>query len=502
MEFTDVAKEFKSIALSFGFRLNQYLDDWIDRCLSDIQGRLSIIKLLHVLLYLGFLPNFPKCSLDPAQEFDYLGMHYMLSSGKVRPTEKRSIQLSKMTNSFIQSEEKTARQFMSLIGLLNATFSQVQQMGRLHIRPIQWQLRRWWQQGKSLNMKIPVTHGLTCHLRWWGCKKFHLQGSALHPPADEVLIFTDASTTGWGAHCQGQDLQGDWDHSFLSDHINILELRTILLAIRKFTPLIRGKVVLILCDNSTAVAHLEKVGGLHSWKLYSLSWLIFSLASKLAITLHVRHIPGSLNVIADRLSRKGQLMQTEWSLHPQVFKSICKTYFTPMIDVFATAENTKLPIYVSPVPDERAYAVDAISFSWINLSLYMFPPTKLLSRVIRKLASEPCNVLLIAPFWPSQTWFWDLVHMSTDRPRALPNMPKLLRQPGSNGVFDKHYRLRKLHVWSIDTRADIDPHYQPSLWLTNFRLRKTTPPAIFAAQQGFEGSAQESIVFWLDTHNI
>ena len=149
LEFTNVAKEFKSIALGLGFRLNQYLDDWIDRCLSYSQGRMNIIKLLHVLLYLGFLPNFEKCSLDPSQEFDYLGMHYMLAAGLIRPTDKRSAQLVKVTESFIHSDFKTARQFMSLIGLLNATFSQVQQVGRLHIRPLQWQLRRWWQQTLS-----------------------------------------------------------------------------------------------------------------------------------------------------------------------------------------------------------------------------------------------------------------------------------------------------------------------------------------------------------------
>ena len=136
---------------------------------------------------------------------------------------------------------------------------------------------------------------------------------------------------------------------------------------------------------------------------------------------------------------------------------------------------------------------------WNNQSLYIYPPTNLLVRIVRKLASEPCQVLLIAPFWPSQPWFWDLVHLATDRPRALPSMPKLLKQPGSNGVFDKHYRLRRLHVWPIDTTAESDPHFQPSSWLQLFRVRKLTPPAVFASQQHFSASSWEVIAFWLDT---
>ena len=33
-----------------------------------------------------------------------------------------------------------------------------------------------------------------------------------------------------------------------------------------------------------------------------------------------RHIPGRLNVIADKLSRLGQTIQTEWSLLPEIFQ--------------------------------------------------------------------------------------------------------------------------------------------------------------------------------------
>ena len=54
------------------------------------------------------------------------------------------------------------------------------------------------------------------------------------------------------------------------------------------------------------------------------------------VTLKARHIPGRLNMIADKLSRLGQTIQTEWSLHPEVFKAICSRWHQPQVDLFAT----------------------------------------------------------------------------------------------------------------------------------------------------------------------
>ena len=485
------------MALLLGFRINQYLDDWINRCLSFQAGRVSIVRLLHVILYLGFVPNFRKCEFTPSQDFEFIGTRYILNESRVTPTDKHKQSIKSACASFQNADVKSARQFMSLIRLLNATFLQVPQVGRLHIRPIQWHLHRYWIDTLSYGTRIPVPHKLRCHLRWWGCTSILDNGTALHTPKAEVLIFTDASTTGWGAHCQGEDIQGSWEVHQRSLHINVLELRTILIALRLFPHLIKGKRVLILCDNSAAVSHLQKCGGVRSWPLYSLSWLIFSKVTKLDIHLQVRHIPGSLNVIADRLSRKGQLMPSEWSLHPQIFSQICKALYTPMVDAFATAANNKLPLYFSPVPDEMAYGVDSLSTPWLNLSLYVFPPTAILTKVVQKIAAEPCQVLLIAPFWPSQIWFWDLVHMSTDTPRTLPCIPKLLRQPGNPPVFDKAVSFRALHVWTIDSSRAVNPNFRPSPWLLSFESRKTMTPQSYALTHRFQGSTADILHFWL-----
>ena len=80
-------------------------------------------------------------------------------------------------------------------------------------------------------------------------------------------------------------------------------------------------------------------------------------------------------MIADKLSRLGQTIQTEWSLHPEVFQAICSRWHQPQVDLFATRFNNKLPQFVSPVPDPQAWAVDALSLSWENLDPYAFLPS-------------------------------------------------------------------------------------------------------------------------------
>ena len=136
-----------------------------------------------------------------------------------------------------------------------------------------------------------------------------------------------------------------------------------------------------------------------SGSLCALLWRILSWCTRKQVTLKARHIPGQLNVITDKLSRLGQTIQTEWSLHPEVFQAICSWWHQAQVALFATRFNNKLPKFVSPVPDPHAWAVDALSLSWENLDPYIFPPAAILGKVVEKLQDYPCNrIILIAPW--------------------------------------------------------------------------------------------------------
>ncbi|CAC5423084.1 unnamed protein product [Mytilus coruscus] len=76
---------------------------------------------------------------------------------------------------------------------------------------------------------------------------------------------------------------------------------------------------------------------------------------------------------------------------------------TPVIDLFATSMNKKLPVFCSPWPEETAVLVDALSMKWTGIFAYAFPPPIILNRVLQKIQKEDCVILLIAPMWPRQS---------------------------------------------------------------------------------------------------
>jgi hypothetical protein len=49
--------------------------------------------------------------------------------------------------------------------------------------------------------------------------------------------------------------------------------------------------------------------------------------------------------------------------------------------------------FVSPVPDPRAYAVDAMSLSWEGLFAYAFPPFRCLAPILHKITAEKCSTV-------------------------------------------------------------------------------------------------------------
>ena len=262
---------------------------------------------------------------------------------------------------------------MSLIGLLTATEKQVRS-GRLHMRPIQWHLKRHWHVPEVLEKVIPVPPSLHPHLDWWLDETNVLKGQPLHPLQHVVQLFTDASKEGWGAHLGDFTARGVWSSQESLLHINYLELKAVLLALQQFEHLCRDQIVLVATDNTTVVSYINKQGGMRSGSLCALLWRLLSWCHPRGIVLRARHIPGRLNVIDDKLSRHNQVIQTEWSLSQQVFTLLCSRWNHPQVDLFATRFNHKLPQFVSPVPDPTAWAVDALSLQWDQLEAYAFPP--------------------------------------------------------------------------------------------------------------------------------
>ena len=134
--------------------------------------------------------------------------------------------------------------------------------------------------------------------------------------------------------------------------------------------------------------------------------------------------------------------------------------FTPHVELFATHLNHKLTLYVSPIPDPKAWDIDALNINWTGLTAYAYPPTALLHRVIQKIRQCHCLIIVIAPGWPGMPWFWDLVQLSTEIPLQLPVSTTLLKQ-SHKYVFHNNPQHLNLHAWCLG--ADNSKN-KASLW--------------------------------------
>ena len=451
---------------------------------SPMPGNLptSYPILLDLCRSLGWVVNMDKSELVPQQTFDFVGYHFDLSQWLVKPTQDRWRSLSQKLNLLLGLECCTVRQFMSLIGLLTATEKQVVS-GRLHMRPIQWHLKKHWHAPESLEKVIPIPSSLHVHLRWWLDPAKVLSGQHLHPLRHALQLFTDASNEGWGAHLGDYMAKGVWLESESALHINLLELKAVLLALKRFERLCCNQIVLVCTDNTTVVSYINKEGGMKSGSLCALLWRLMLWCNQRQIVLRARHILGHLNVIADKLSRLNQVIQTEWSLLPEVFAQICRHWHRPSVDLFATRFNHKLPRFVSPVPDQSAWGVDALSLPWEDLDAYAFPPTALLHQVVTKLLDHGFRrLILIAPGWPNMPWFWDLVNMSAQVPLLLPQVSKLITQP-FNQCPHRDLPNLNLHAWLLEPLPSSRPGSRQK-WQQELRLLKDALPEPFMNQSG------------------
>ena len=155
---------------------------------------------------------------------------------------------------------------------------------------------------------------------------------------------------------------------------------------------------------------------------------------------------------ANALSRISQPSPTEWRIPTETLNNLFCVFGTPLIDMFATAENRVTPVYVSPYQDDRAWAVDTLSLSWDDLGLvYEFPPAPIVPKTLQKiLKSRGTTVIMIASQHPSRQWHPLLLQLST-RPRIpLPDVHLFqyvpnLRRP----QYHRDPRLLDLATWRL-----------------------------------------------------
>ena len=219
----------------------------------------------------------------------------------------------------------------------------------------------------------------------------------------DLVIFSDASTTGWGAVCNKSIANGHWNSFEAKYHINFLELKAVFLALRHFAEDLRDKQILLRVDNITALAYINKMGGIKSQGLNQITREIWEWCKNRKIWIYAEYVASKENP-AEGISRISNI-DTEWELSADAFKKIKEKFGSPDIDLFASKLNKKCRKYCSWERDPEAFAINALTLNWNDLFWYAFPPFSMINKVIKKIKEDQTEGILVAPFW--QAWFPD-----------------------------------------------------------------------------------------------
>ncbi len=232
--------------------------------------------MLRHLSQLGLWVNWEKSRLSPVQRIYFLGVELDSVIMTARLTDEH------------------AQQFQRLLGHMAST---VTPLGLLHMRPHQhWLHSRVWRWAwRHVTLRVNITQ--ECRRTFsprtdLACLR---AGVPLEQVFRHIFVTAYASSTGWGATCNGQAAAGLRTGPRRLWHINCLELLPVHLALWQFQPLLLGKHVLVCTDNTAAVSYINRLGGIRSHRMSQLTRHLLLWSHMQLKSLRTVHIPGKLS---------------------------------------------------------------------------------------------------------------------------------------------------------------------------------------------------------------
>ena len=439
--FTKVILPIGHLAHTHAVCLLQYLDDWILRNTDKSLLVQQTSWLLHIMRRVGLVLNVPKSQLAPTQRLIHIGVEYWLDVGLMFPPMDRVHKTESGVSLLLSVQVTTVHFWLSLLGRMSSATDAIP-LGRLHLRPLQlYLLAHWSRASKDMAALIPVKQNLLDHhLHWWLNRKYTRAGMLLDIPEAQTQLFTDASESGWGAHSNTFQASGEWSAREAILHINQLEMLAVRNALAAFKTLLSGLTVQLMSDSAIVVSYIAKQGGNGS----------------APSSTGCEYLPSG-QAHSGRTERTcGPSLQNEQSgLHGVDITPIrggCTRHHLGQTQCGSVCDSTQPQIRCVCFPHGRppiAVEVDAVSISWKGMYAYAFPPFVMLRRVIEKLHRDhPCEMILIAPKWPNQTWYVRLIELLVDFPLVLPLRKYLLTQPHNHRRHQSLQAVRLL-AWRL-----------------------------------------------------
>lgn len=314
--FTKLTRAVSWYCRQQGIRIIFYLYDTVILSRSKhqaIQHRNFVLQLFKAL---GFMVNMEKSDLAPSKQFSFLGLQWDSADHSVALTEEKVTGLQRGACNLLRALAVSCRNVQKLFGLTNfATFTVPH--AHLYSRELQSCLSAVYKSPSHCSRRCMLSSAARQELNWWVGLQVH--SKSLSPPLPALAISTDALHSGWGVAWGRDNISGLWPFKE-SDHINVLELQAVFLAVKHWAHRFRGLTVAVHCNNCTAVSYILKEGSTGSHKLMLWAKRLLLLADHWQISLHPAYLSGVANLEADALSR-GKVLE-EWEILPSIVGQI------------------------------------------------------------------------------------------------------------------------------------------------------------------------------------
>lgn len=425
--FTKLLKPVLNFLRERGWLSTAYLDDTlcIGKSLSECRNNVAATR--KILNKLGFIINEKKSKHEPDNKCKYLG--FMINSRDMTlslPEEKKA-KLIKTILEFLYRDSCLIREMAALIGLLVAACPGVP-YGMLYTKMLEREkMKALILNDHDFDRSMTIYSHVKKDLEWW-LNSIPVAKNPIRSLNYRLEIFSDASLTGWGAHCNGENANGFWSLGERKLHINQLEIIAAFLALKCFAKEAQECEILLRIDNTTAISYINRMGGVQYVELNQRAKDIWTWCEERKIWIFASYIPSRENTDADRESRRVNI-DTEWELGNSFFQTIVEKWGLPELDLFASRSNAKTEAFCSWKRDPEACYIDAFTVNWSKHFFYAFPPFAMVAKVLQKMISDKAQGIVVVPQWPTQPWFPLFKSMLLEEPLYFSPSPNLLLSP-------------------------------------------------------------------------
>lgn len=437
--YTKIMKPVMNKIRELGILSVIYIDDLliVKNSYDSCKRTSNLVKVL--LEHLGFIINHQKSSQEPSQKCKYLGFIINSLDFRLELTDNKKNQIVLLINTFQENKYYKIRDFAKLLGKLTAACPAVA-YGSTYCKRLE---RRKYLalilNDNDYDGRIYVDKLIMEELSWWKINT-PISSNPIRTLQFKLEMSSDASLTGWGAHCNGVNAHGFWTKEERKFSINYLELLAAYFALKCFADQLLNCEILLRIDNTSAISYINRTGGTQYPHLSELARKVWQWCEKRKIWIYASYIPSAQNTEADLASRISNI-DIEWELCNKSFQKINKKFGSFTIDLFASRLNQKCTRFCSRYPDPKAMTVDAFTIRWTTEKLYAFPPFALILRTLRKIITDKAEGTVVVPFWPTQPWYPLFTSLLTEPPLVFKPHKNLLLSPSRQEIHPLAHRL-------------------------------------------------------------